>query len=37
MTVARKMGPLVRVRILARREGKLAATSILTLRLEGGA
>ncbi|MCI4398136.1 MAG: hypothetical protein JHC34_04775 [Acidobacteria bacterium] len=37
MTVARKMGPLVRVRILARREGKLIATSILTLRLEGGA
>lgn len=37
MAVARKMGPLLRVRIFARREGKLIATSILTLRLEEGA
>jgi len=32
--VARKMGPLLRVRVSARREGRLIATSILTLRVE---
>jgi len=32
--VERRMGPLVRVRLLAWREGKLAATAALTLREE---
>ncbi len=35
--VVRKMGPLLRLRVSARREGKLVATSVLTLRVEEGA
>ncbi len=36
-TLVRQMGPLRRVRVAVRREGRLVATAVLTLRVEGGA